>query len=94
MKMKGFDIAVNMAFILALVVIYFFWECQLDMYVTIMAGIVIVTSIVATAVQNKKLKQVEEVPQKARKCPPRNWWTFIFCPSENAKNNDKLASKW
>ena len=40
-------------FVLALVVIYFFWECKLNLYVTVLAGI-----IIAAYVQNKKIKEL------------------------------------
>lgn len=57
-KMKYVDIAVSAVFVLALVVIYFFWGCKLDLYVTVLAGIVIVASGAATYVQNKKIKEM------------------------------------
>ena len=57
-KMKYVDIAVSVVFVLALVVIYFFWGCKLDLYVTVLAGIIIVASVAATYVQNKKIKEL------------------------------------
>lgn len=57
-KMKYVDIAVSAVFVLALVVIYFFWGCKLDMYVTVLAGIIVVASVLATYFQNKKIKEL------------------------------------
>lgn len=57
-KMKYVDIAVSVVFVLALVVIYFFWGCKLDLYVTVLAGIIIAASVAATYFQNKKIKEL------------------------------------
>ena len=57
-KMKYVDIAVSAVFVLALVVIYFFWGCKLDLYVTVLVGIIIVASVAATYFQNKKIKEL------------------------------------
>lgn len=59
MKMKYVDIGVSVLFIVALVVIYFFWGCHLDLYVTILAGVVIVATGLTTYVQYKKMKDLE-----------------------------------
>ena len=56
--MKYVDIAVSAVFVIALVVIYFFWGCKLDMYVTVLAGIIVVASVSATYFQNKKIKEL------------------------------------
>ena len=58
-KMKYVDIAVSVVFIIALVVIYFFWGCKLDMYLTVLAGIIIAVSGITTYVQYKKLKELD-----------------------------------
>lgn len=58
-KMKYVDIAVSVVFVLALVVIYFFWGCKLDMYLTVLAGIIIAVSGITTYVQYKKLKEMD-----------------------------------
>lgn len=57
--MKYVDIAVTIIFILALVVIYFFWGCKWDLYATILAGLVIIVSVLIGHSQNKKLKELE-----------------------------------
>lgn len=59
-KMKYVDIVVSVVFVLALVVIYFFWGCKLDLYVTVLAGIIIAASVAATYVQNKKIKELSQ----------------------------------
>ena len=58
-KMKYVDIAVSVVFIIALVVIYFFWGCKLDMYLTVLAGIIIAVSGITTYVQYKKLNELD-----------------------------------
>ena len=58
-KMKYVDIAVSVVFIIALVVIYFFWGCKLDMYLTVLAGIIIAVSGITTYVQYKKLSELD-----------------------------------
>lgn len=58
--MKYVDIAVTVIFILALVVIYFFWGCEWDLYATILIGIVITVSVLIGHAQNKKINEYEE----------------------------------
>ncbi len=58
--MKYVDIAVTIIFILALVVIYFFWGCKWDLYATILAVLVIIVSLLIGHSQNKKIKEFEE----------------------------------
>lgn len=58
MKMKYIDISVSVLFIAALVVIYFFWGCHLDFYVTLLAMIVIAVTGLTTYMQYKKLKEL------------------------------------
>lgn len=64
MKMKYVDIGVSVLFIAALVVIYFFWGCHLDLYVTILAGVVIAATGLTTYVQYKKMKDLETKEDK------------------------------
>ena len=59
--MKYVDIAVMVIFILTLVVIYFFWGCTWDLYATILAGLVVIVSVLIGYQQNKKLKELEEL---------------------------------
>ncbi len=61
MKMKFVDIAIPVVFVLALIVIYFFWGCKLDLYITVLAGVVVLVTVLTTYVQYKKLKELEEV---------------------------------
>ncbi len=58
MKMKYADILVSVLFILALIVIYFFWGCKLDLYITIIAGIVIAITGLTTYMQYKKINEL------------------------------------
>uniref|UniRef100_UPI0040572E7D hypothetical protein n=1 Tax=Acetatifactor sp. TaxID=1872090 RepID=UPI0040572E7D len=64
MKMKFIDIAVPVIFVLALVIIYFFWGCKLDLYVTVLAGIVVFVTVLTTYVQYKKIKELEEAKEE------------------------------
>ncbi len=66
MKMRHVDIAVSVLFILALVVIYFFWGCKLDPYVTALAVIIIAVTGLTTYLQHKKLKEFEKNNDKIK----------------------------
>ena len=59
--MKKLDIAIKRLFVIALLVIYFFWKCEYDLIVTIIAGIVIAGASVLTYFQYKKLDELEEI---------------------------------
>lgn len=59
MKMKNVDRVITLVFIAALVIIYFFWGCRLDLYVTIVAGIILALAGMTTYLQNKKIKELE-----------------------------------
>ncbi|MBQ8327166.1 MAG: hypothetical protein IJX86_08835 [Lachnospiraceae bacterium] len=56
--MKKVDLIVPILFVVALVAIFFFHGCQMDMVVTILAAVVVALATVARVVQNKKLKQL------------------------------------
>lgn len=58
MKMKYIDVAVSIIFVLALIVIYFFWGCKWDLYITILAGVIIIITGISKYVQYKKLKEL------------------------------------
>ena len=58
MKMKYVDIGISVLFIVALVVIYFFWGCKWDMYITILVSVIIVITGISKYVQYKKLKEL------------------------------------
>ena len=64
MKMKYVDIGVSVLFIAALVVIYFFWGCHLDLYVTVLAAVIIAVTGLTTYMQYKKLKELETEEEK------------------------------
>lgn len=65
-KMKYVDIAVTVLFILALVIIYFFWGCHLDLYVTILAALVIAITGLTTYMQYKKIKELTGETEEAK----------------------------
>lgn len=56
MKMKYVDTTVTLLFIASLIVIYFFWGCQMDLYVTILAGVIVLVTAMVKFIQYKKLK--------------------------------------
>ncbi len=58
--MKKLDIAIKPVFIIALLIIYFFWKCEYDLMVTVIAGIVMIGASVLTYFQYKKLGELEE----------------------------------
>lgn len=64
MKMKYIDIAVPVIFVLALIVIYFFWGCQLDLYITVLAGIVVAVTALTTYLQTKKIEELEKTTEE------------------------------
>ena len=58
MNMKYVDIAVSLLFVIGMVVIYFFWGCHLDLYVTILAAVIFLAAGLVKIVQYKKLKEL------------------------------------
>ena len=64
MKMKFVDVGVSVLFVVALAVIYFFWGCHLDLYVTILALLILSVTGLTTYVQYKKLKDLETEEEK------------------------------
>ena len=59
-KMRRVDVAVKLLFVIALAVIYFFWKCEYDLMVTVIAGIVMIGASVLTYFQYKKLGDLED----------------------------------
>lgn len=62
--MKKVDIGVMVAFVLSLVVIFFFWGCEYDPIVTALGGVIVLVSAVTTYLQYKKIDELEEVKIK------------------------------
>lgn len=62
--MKKVDLTVTLVFIAALGIIYFFWKCEYDPLVTLLAAIIIVAAGVMTHRQNKKLEELEQATQQ------------------------------
>lgn len=58
MKMKYIDTTIALVFILSMVIIYFLWGCHLDLYMTVLAGIVAAVAAVVRFVQYKKIKEL------------------------------------
>ena len=58
--MKKTDLIGLLLFVIALVVLFFFWKCGWDLWATILAGAVILVNLVYTIRQTKKLKDLEE----------------------------------
>lgn len=58
--MKYVDIGVSVLFVIALIVIYFFWGCHLDLYVTVLAGVIILVTALTTYIQYKKIREFED----------------------------------
>ena len=55
MKMKYIDTTIAALFLAGLVVLFFFWGCHLDLYMTILAGVIILAAGMVRAVQYKRL---------------------------------------
>ena len=62
--MKIFDIVAPILFMIALVIVYFLWGCKGDLYLTILAAVVIVAAAVVAFVQNAKMKKLKEQNEK------------------------------
>jgi len=56
--MKKVDISVMVLYIVALIVLSFFWGCHYDPIVTAFGGIIVVVSALATYIQYKKIKEL------------------------------------
>lgn len=63
--MKVLDYSVLTIFVIALVVIFFFWGCHLDPIVTAIAGVVAIASGIVTFIQYKKLKDLQDDASRA-----------------------------
>lgn len=58
MKKNIFDIVAPILFVVALVIIYFFWGCQWDLYITILGVAVAVVFALIAYKKNKKIKEL------------------------------------
>ena len=58
-KGKYVDLFITVLYIAALVIIYFFWGCKFDIYITILAAVVVVTNGVVCWTQSKKIKNFQ-----------------------------------
>lgn len=56
--MKVLDYVVTVLFLIALVVIAFFWGCSIDPILTAVAGVILIAATVATVMQNNKIKKL------------------------------------
>ena len=65
--MKYVDIGVSVLFVIALIVIYFFWGCHLDLYVTVLAGLIIAVTVLTTYIQYKKIKEFDDNEEEEQK---------------------------
>lgn len=66
MKMKYVDTTVTLLFVASLIVIYFFWGCHLDLYVTILAAVIILAAVLVRIAQCKKLKELGAEEEKGQ----------------------------
>lgn len=58
-QMKKLDIILEVVFVIAIVVLMFFFHCVLDWYMTILAAVVAIGAGIAIYKQHKKLKELE-----------------------------------
>lgn len=65
MKMKHVDTLIAVIFLISLVALYFVWGCHMDLYVTVLAGAVILITGMVRTLQYKKLKEL--MPEEADK---------------------------
>lgn len=59
-KMRKWDNAVTIIFVIALIVIAFFWKCHYDPIVTIVAAVIVGASTLVGHKQYKKIKELSE----------------------------------
>lgn len=57
--MKKLDAIVLGIYLLAMIVIYFFWKCKLDPWFTVIALAVVAITTVWMVIQHRKLKEFE-----------------------------------
>ena len=51
------DCIVSVLSVAVLVVLYFFWGCKIDLWVSILCAVLVVAGITCLTIQNKKLKE-------------------------------------
>lgn len=54
------DWVVTGLMLIALVVIYFFWGCKMDLWVTILAAVIVIAGTVLLQMQNRKIRKMNE----------------------------------
>ena len=59
--MKKVDIFVKVGFVIDLAVIYFFWRCEYDPMVTILALVILLGASALTYFQYKKIDEMTEI---------------------------------
>ena len=57
-KQNLLNCVVTIVFFIALAVCFFFWKCELDLPVTIIAAAIGITGLVFLFMQNKKIKEL------------------------------------
>ena len=62
--MKIFDIVAPILLAVALVIVYFLWDCKGDLHLTILAAVIIVVAAVIAFVQNAKMKKLKQQNEK------------------------------
>ena len=58
--MKKLDIAIKPVFIIALLIIYFFWKCEYDPLVTVLGLIILAGASVLTYMQFHKIDELAQ----------------------------------
>lgn len=61
MKKKIIDMTVALVFAVSILVLIFFWACEYDPIVTVLAFLVLGVSGLATILQYQKLKELEQM---------------------------------
>ena len=54
------DWVVTGLMLIALVVIYFFWGCKMDLWVTILAAVIVIAGTVLLQMKNRKIRKMNE----------------------------------
>ena len=62
--MKIFDIVAPILLVIALVIVYFLWDCKGDLHLTILAVAVMIVAMAVALMQNAKMKKLKQQNEK------------------------------
>lgn len=60
MKVSKLDVIIPIFFLIALIVLYFHWECKWDLYITVLAVLLLAVSCITKIVQYREIKRLTD----------------------------------